>query len=428
MTTGIRPRERQAITQALRAGVVPRTGLQYLQVGRNREIAEMAKDLDRTADGGAAIRFIIGDYGAGKTFFLNLTRSIALEKGLVTMSADVTPDRRLQASGGQGRALYTEMTANMATRSKPEGGALPSIVERLAAKAIRQAEANGTSPEAEIRSSLNRMQEMNGGYDFATVIGRYWQGYDQGNEDMTTAALRWLRGEYSTKTDARKDLGVRTIVDDHNIYQQLKLMANLAKEAGYTGLAVTVDEMVNLYKLTSVQARNQNYEQILVILNDVLQGGAENLAVFMGGTPEFLSNSRRGLYSYEALRSRLADNTYATGNLVDLTGPVVRLANLSPEDMFVLLANVRNTVQEETGRLPDEALIAFMEACNRRIGDAYFRTPRNTVTEFVNMLAVLEQNPETRWQDLARQANPDPDQGDAETPAEEGDELQRFKL
>ena len=428
MTTGIKPRDRQAIAQALRAGVVPRTGLQHLQVGRHREVAEIAKDLDRTAEGGAAIRFIIGDYGAGKTFFLNLTRSMALEKGLVTLSADVTPDRRLHASAGQGRALYTEMTANMATRTKPDGGALPSVVERLAAKAVKQAETNGTTPESEIHAALARMQEMNGGYDFATVIGRYWQGYDQGNDTLTTAALRWLRGEYSTRTDARRDLGVRTIVDDQNIYQHLKLMANLTKEAGYTGLAITVDEMVNLYKLTSVQSRNQNYEMILVILNDILQGGADNLALFMGGTPDFLANTRRGLYSYEALRSRLAENTYATGDLVDVSGPVIRLANLSAEDMFILLSNIRNTIQEEQSRLPDEALIAFMESCNRRIGDAYFRTPRNTVTEFVNMLAVLEQNTETTWQDLAGTADPKPDMENYTAPEGADDELERFSL
>ena len=232
---------------------------------------------------------------------------------------------------------------------------------------------------------------------------------------MKSNALRWLRAEFTTRTDARKALGVRTIIDDSSVYDHLKLMSAFVREAGYGGLLVELDELVNLYKLTNSQARNANYEQILRILNDVLQGSAAHLGFVMGGTPEFLMDTRRGLYSYEALQSRLAENTFARGGLVDLSGPVVHLSSLTQEDLFVLLANVRRVfLGDEIDAAPDEALKAFMAHCSRRIGDAYFRTPRNTVTAFVNMLSVIEQNPGTAWQDLV---------GDVEVAADGGDDL-----
>ncbi len=430
-TSRIRPRERDAIIQALRAGVVPKVGLRYIQVGRTGEIEELIRDLERIEDGGATIRFVIGEYGSGKTFFINLVRLIALEKGMVCLSADVTPDRRLHASGGQARSLYSELTRNASTRSKPDGGAMASIVERFAMQAVRTAETSEREPGDVIRDKLVHLQELTGGYDFATVISRYWEGFDTGNDELKVAALRWLRAEYSTRTEARLALGVRTIVNDASFYDQLKLLSLFVRQVGYQGLLVSLDELVNLYKLTSSRARQSNYEQILRILNDVLQGTARNLGFVFGGTPEFLMDTRRGLYSYEALQSRLAENTFARDGLVDLTGPVVRLANLTPEDMFVLLTNIRRVMQKEDSALPDEALTAFMSHCSQRIGDAYFRTPRNTVTAFVNMLSILDQNPSVDWQSLVGSVNVAEDHTndeDVNTDGETDDELASFRL
>ena len=411
-TSKIKRRERDTIIQALRAGVVPKLGLQHIQVGRGREIDELIRDIARIGEGGAAIRFVIGEYGSGKTFFLNLIRLVALEKGLVVLSADMAPDRRLHATGGQARSLYAEMARNASTRTRPEGGAMASIVERFAHQAVRAAESNDSETADVIREKLSHLEELTGGYDFATVITRYWEGFETGDEELKSAALRWLRAEWSTRTDARKALGVRTIIDDANVYDQLKLLAMFVREAGYKGLLVSLDELVNLYKLASSQARKSNYEQILRILNDVLQGSASHLGFVLGGTPEFLMNTRRGLYSYEALQSRLAENTFARDGLVDLSGPVMRLSNLTPEDMYVLLTNVRRVVLGDEAGLPDTALKAFMAHCSQRIGDAYFRTPRNTVTAFVNLLSVLEQNPDASWQDLVNAVPVEADSGD----------------
>ena len=430
-TPRIKRRERDTIIQALRAGVVPKLGLQHIQVGRVREIEELVRDIERIGEGGAAIRFVIGEYGSGKTFFLNLIRLVALEKGMVVLSADMAPDRRLHATGGQARTLYAEMTRNASTRTKPEGGAMASIVERFASQAVRTAEVTDREPGDVIREKLAHLEELTGGYDFATVITRYWEGFETGDEELKSAALRWLRAEYSTRTDARKALGVRTIVDDANVYDQLKLLALLVLQAGYQGLVVSLDELVNLYKLNSSQARNANFEQILRILNDVLQGSASHVGFMLGGTPEFLMDTRRGLFSYEALQSRLAENTFARDGLVDFSGPVIRLANLTPEDMFVLLANIRRVIHGENTTLPDDALTTFMTHCSDRIGDAYFRTPRNTVTAFVNMLSVLEQNPGVDWRGLIGAVDVAEDHGEDMSDIsgdETDDELASFKL
>lgn len=432
--TKIRAKERDAVIQSLRAGVVPRVGQHLVQVGRSHELESLIKDIDRLADGGSAFRLVIGEYGSGKTFFLNLVRAVAMEKKLVTSSVDLNPDRRLHATGGQARSLYAELTKNLSTRTKPDGGGLPGIVEKFVSTAVAEGKASGEPPDAIIHKRLERLSELVNGYDFAAVVAAYWKGFDSANDQIKTDAIRWLRGEFTTKTDARAALGVRAIIDDASVYDQLKLLARFVRLAGFGGLMVCLDEMVNLYKLSNTQARNSNYEQILRILNDSLQGTAEGLGFVLGGTPEFLLDTRRGLYSYAALQSRLAENTFARQGLVDYSGPVLRLASLTPEDFFVLLQKLRHVYasgDKEKYLLPDEALPAFMEHCHKRIGEAYFRTPRTTINAFINLLAVLEQNPGTDWERLLGSVEVERDGGAAQDlPAESGenDELATFRL
>src|SRR5471032_3534660 len=396
----IRPRDRDAVIQSLRAGVVPRAGQHLIQVGRKHEVETLVADLDRVADGGSTIRFVIGEYGAGKTFFLNLIRSVAMEKKLVTANADLNPDRRLHATGGQARSLYAELMRNLSTRTKPDGGAMAGIVERFITNAKSEAKAQDKSSEEVIREKLEHLTEMVNGYDFAEVIAAYCRGFEEGNEQLKADAIRWLRGEFTTKTDARAALGVRTIIDDASVYDQLKQLSRFVRLAGFGGLMICLDELVNLYKLANTQDRNANYEQILRILNDSLQGSAEGLGFVLGGTPEFLMDTRRGLFSYPALQSRLAENSFARTGLVDLSGPVIRLTSLTPEDFYVLLQKLRHVYaggDVEKYLLPDEALPLFMAHCNQRLGEAYFRTPRTTITAFINLLAILDQNPGSDW-------------------------------
>ena len=316
MPTIMPAKERDAAVQALRAGVVPRLGIRHVQVGRAREVEETVRDMTRIASGGSAIRFVIGEYGSGKTFFLTLARNVAAEKKLVVMHADLSPERRLHASGGQARTLCAELVLSMSTRTKPDGGALASVLERFLGDVRKHAAAAGRDPSEVIRERLEVVREGVAGFDFAEVVVRYWQGFEEGNETKKAAALRWLRAEYTLKTEAREALGVRAIIDDPGVYDHLKAISRLVRLAGYDGTLVVLDEMVNLYKLVNSQARTANYEQILRIVNDVLQGTTDRIGFYFGGTPEFLMDTRRGLFSYEALRSRLAENSFARGGLV----------------------------------------------------------------------------------------------------------------
>jgi hypothetical protein len=421
MTHPIRPRERDAIVASLRAGVVPRVGQQHIQVGRGAEVQAAVRDVDRIADGGAGCRFVIGEYGSGKTFFLHLVRSIALERRLVTVHADLSPERRLHAGSGQARGLYAELMANMATRARPDGGALSTVVERFVTGAL----GDGGDPAEAIRSRLASLTELAGGYDFATVVGAYWRGYDSGDERVRADAVRWLRGEFTSRVDARAALGVRTIVDDSTFYDHLRLMARFVRLAGFNGLLVCLDEMVNLYKIIGSAARNANYEQVLRIVNDTTQGGTAHLGFLFGGTPEFLLDPRRGLFSYPALASRLAPNRFAGTDRADHSGPVLRLGNLTPEDIFVLLTKLRHVYAAgDPARylVPDEALTAYMAHCSARLGDSYFRTPRETIRGFLDLLAMLEQHPGLQWSELLGQLDLGPDV------SAEDDELTSFRL
>jgi len=383
--------------------MVPRIGQQHIQVARVAELRAAISDVDRIADGGAGCRFVIGEYGSGKTFFLHLVRSIALEKRLVAVHADLSPDRRLHGASGQARSLYAELMHNLASRARPDGGALASVVERFVTRALDEANASGDDPADTIKARLASLAELTGGYDFATVVGAYWRGYDSGDERLRADAVRWLRGEFTSRVDARAALGVRTIVDDATVYDHLKLMARFVRLAGFNGLLVCLDEMVNLYKITGSAIRNANYEQVLRIVNDTTQGSAEHIGFLFGGTPEFLLDTRRGLFSYPALASRLAPNSFAAADRADHSGPVLRLGNLTPEDIYVLLTKLRHVYAGgDPARylVPDEALTAYMAHCARRIGDAYFRTPRETIRGFLGLLALVDQHPDLRWSEL----------------------------
>lgn len=431
-STSIRPKDRDAILLSLRSGVVPRVGQHLIQVGRTREIETLLSDVLRLGDGGSAFRLVIGEYGAGKSFFLSLVTSIAFEKKIVVASADLNPDRRLHGSAGQARSLYAELMRRLSTRAKPDGGALPGIIEKFIASSNSLARASETPVEEIIYKKLEHLAELVNGYDFAKVIYAYCRGVEDGNEQLKADAVRWLRGEYSTKTEARAALGVRGIVDDASVYDQLKLMAQFVQEAGYSGMIIALDEMVNLYKISNTQARNGNYEQVLRILNDTLQGASGGLGFILAGTPEFLMDTRRGLYSYPALQGRLAENTFAKEGLVDFTGPVVRLSSLSPEEFYLLLTKIRHVHaggNPEKYLISDEGVKQFMVHCSKRIGDAYFRTPRTTIKSFADLLALLEQNPGSSWENIVGEVaiEVDTDSG-LTTNSDSDDDFASFRL
>jgi len=406
----IKRRERDAILQSLQAGLVPRLGLHLIQVGRKQEVEAMLADLERIGQGGAAFRIVVGRFGSGKSFFMNLVRNLALQKRMVVVQADMSMGRRLQASGGEARALYSELVKNLAIKNKPDGGALRNLCEGwISTLQYEVTQSGGTQEDVKKRifEDLKSLQDHVGGFEFTEVLAKYYEGYISGNDALQGAALRWLRAEYTTKTEARQDLGVRRIIDDENFYDSLKLLAAFSIKAGHAGLLVNIDEMVVLsHRMPSARARQTNYESLLTILNDCLQGSVRGLGFMMAGTDECLEDKRRGLYSYEALRSRLAENRLAGDGVVDFSGPVVRLQNLAPEELMVLLQNVRNVhaYGDPTKYIvPDEALEAVLKKASETLGAQYYKTPRDIVRSFVGLLNVLEQNPNRKWQEFLNQ-------------------------
>ena len=323
----IKNKEREVVIQSLRSGVVPKLGLHHIQVGRSEEIKSFVRDIQNISEGGSSFRFVIGEYGSGKTFFLSLIRSIALEKGLVTMHADLSPSKRLHGSQGQARYLLSELISSLSTRTRQDGNALELILDRFLSVVKEHQDLNKKSISNVVCTLLKDIIDIPGGYDFLRVINKYCEAYEEEDEEIKNKALKWLRAEYSTKKDSYSDLGVREIINDKSLLNTIKMYCLLVRKAGYNGLLVCMDELVNLYKITNTVSRNANYEEILRMLNDTLQGSFSSLGFIMGGTPEFLTDTRRGLYSYEALRSRLFENTFASQ---PGTGTSLNHANTSP--------------------------------------------------------------------------------------------------
>ena len=433
-------REAIALINSLGAGVVPRTGLAHIAVGRLREIAAIKHDFDHVRDGGGTLRFIIGRYGSGKSFLLQLARAYAMENRFVVADADFSPERRLHGSDGQGLAMYKELIRNLSTQTRPDGNALPAIIERWISTIqttvmTNQHFAIGSDDLADatrhaIVKTLDTMEELVHGFDFGAVIRAYYDGYLSSNDGLKSSAIRWLRGEFGTKTEARHALGVRSIIDDSNYYDYLKVLSRFIHDIGYNGLILCLDEAVNLYKITNATARIANYEQLLSIVNDMLQGRSSHMGFLIGGTPEFLQDQRRGLYSYEALRSRLVGNRFASDELQDFSGPVLLVSSLAHEELYVLLQKVRDvhaSYHTHSSPIDDAGLVLFMETSLRRVGAAELLTPRELIREFIGLLNILVQYPDTPWQDLVK-APPSSAIGSdqAAEPSNQADPLDRF--
>lgn len=424
-----------SLLASVSAGVVPRTGAPYIAIGREDEIAALLSDLELVNDGGGAMRFLIGRYGSGKSFLMQLIRGYALERDFITADADLTPERRLYGSGGSGVATYRELMKNMASKSSPDGGALSKLIARWISGFQSELAAKGLTPDssgfvtalnAKIFSELHEIEELVGGFDFAKVVSEYYAAYREGNEDKKSACIRWLRGEYSTKTEARSQLGfsVSVIIDDDNWYDFLKLWATLVRRMGYRGLVVFIDECVNLYKIAHRVSRENNYEKILSMFNDTLQGRAPGLEIIFGGTPQFLEDTRRGLFGYEALRSRLCDSRFSTEGYKNLIGPVIRLRRLTDDELFALVVRVTRLHGQNYGwepRMSQEEMIEFLKICLARAGADSMITPREMLRDYMTVLNILLQNENVSFADIAgtavtlKTANDDDGEGEPKT-------------
>lgn len=398
------------ILNSLKGGVVPRIGLPYITVGREVEIRALLTDLSLIADGGASFRFLVGRYGAGKSFLLQTIRTHAMGEGFVVADADLSPERRLQGGQGQGLATYRELIRNISTKTRPEGGALNLILDRWVASCA-------DADESAVNAQLAPLEEMVHGFDFARMLRRYRAAVSEGDEEATSRVTKWIRGEYRTKSEARVELGSSTIISDDDWYDYVKLIARFLVCSGYKGMLVLIDELVNLYKIPNAITRQYNYEKILTMYNDTLQGKAQYLGVIMGGTPTSIEDRRRGVFSYEALRSRLAQGRFARDDLKDMLAPIIRLQPLTYEELLVLIEKLMQIHAGYFGWTPtltENDLVDFLKIEFSRVGADTHLTPREVIRDFIELLDILCQNPDANVVELLQGVG-----GDTLAPANE---------
>ena len=385
------------IINSLKGGVVPRIGLPYITVGREREIQAFLTDLGLIESGGASFRFLVGRYGAGKSFLLQTIRTHAMGEGFVVADADLSPERRLQGNQGQGLATYRELIRNISTKTRPEGGALNLILDRWVSSVQQQVEA-GADEASLLREQLAPLDEMVHGFDFTRMLRRYRMAYLEQDEEELAHVVKWLRGEYRTKTEVKSELGNGTIITDDDWYDYVKLLARFLVGAGYKGMLVMIDELVNLYKIPNAITRQNNYEKILTMYNDTLQGKAQYLGIIMGGTPQSIEDRRRGVFSYEALRSRLTQGRFAREDMTDMLAPIIHLQPLTYEELLVLaekLADIHAGYFGYERKVTTDDLVRFLQIEFGRVGADSHLTPREVIRDFIELLDIMYQNPDT---------------------------------
>lgn len=431
-----------ALINALSAGVVPRVGLEHIAVGREREMQTLLQDLENIAGGGAAFRFVIGRYGAGKSFTLQLIRNHAMEKGFVVADVDITPERRLAGGGGSSVATYRELMKNLSTKARPDGGALATILERwIAGIQTQVAQETSKKPaddgfddlvEDKIREVTKDVADLVNGFEFANVIIAYWSGYRTDNDTKKEAALRWLRGEFATKTEAKAALGVRVIIDDENWYDYVKLFARFVWDIGYKGLIVMLDEVIHLYKISTSVSRQNNYDKLLAMFNDAMQGRVTYLGMLIGGTPQFLEDPRRGLYSDPAWQRRTSQSRFASkAGIQEANGPVIRLEPLTREEILTLLerlVEVHVAHYSLKKGLAKEELQSFLQAIVGRLGAEALLTPGEIVRDFMSVLSILQQNPKMTLNQLIQSTNFQPSAKQSDPQVDEDSEYAEFTV
>ncbi len=402
-----------AVINSLKGGVVPRTGLPYIAVGRETEINALLHDVDIISDGGASFRFIMGKYGSGKSFLLQTIRNYVMDKNFVVADADLSPERRLQGTKGQGLATYKELIRNMSTKTKPEGGALTLILDRwissVQSRTAAECELDPTDPEfvkkveKNIYEVINSLNEMVHGFDFAKLLTIYYRSYVNGDDESKAKVVKWFRGEYVNKTEARSELGVNIIITDDDWYEYIKLFAFFLKQAGYNGMLILIDELVNIYKIPHSITRQYNYEKILTMYNDTLQGKAKYLGIIMCGTPQCIEDTRRGIYSYEALRSRLSEGRFGRDDMKDMLAPVIKLVPLTYEEMLILiekLADIHSQLFDYEQTITEEDMVNFIKIEYGRIGANKNITPREVIRDFIELMNIVYQNPTVNMTEL----------------------------
>ncbi len=440
MSIKIPKRVTTALINSLGAGVVPRVGLEHIAVGREKEVSALLQDLDNVGEGGGAFRFIIGRYGAGKSFILQLIRNYAMERGFVVADADLSPERRLIGANGHGVATYRELMQNLSTKIRPDGSALTPILEGWINGIQNQVvQATGMRPnedefddkvEAKIIEAIKETEGLVHGFAFSTVITTYWRGYCADDEAKKTAALRWLKADFANKIEAKSLLGVRDIIEDDSWYDYIKILAKFVADIGYRGLIVLLDEAVHLYKISHSISRQNNYDKLLAIFNDTMQGKAEHLGIYIGGTPNFLEDSKRGLFNDLAWKRRTTKSRFTKG-FQDTSSPVFQLEALTEPEILLLfqrLVKVHSVHYNAKKTLTNDELNVFLQEVINRLGANALLTPGEIVRDFVSVLNILQQNQNLTLSKLIHSSNFSLAANSKSIKAEENSEFAEFTL
>ncbi len=446
MPTKVPRRIATTLMNSLKGGVVPRIGLPYIAVGRDQEIKALLNDIEMIEEGGSTFRFLVGRYGSGKSFLIQTIRTHVMDRGFVVIDADLSPERRLMGRKGEGLATYKELMQNMSTKTKPDGQALPLILEKwiseIKIQTMQDMQQTGISEEKineiefkqrvknKIFQNINKLEGMVYGFDFAKVINMYYEAYEEADDEKKSNVLKWFRGEYTTKTEAKNELGINIIITDDNWYEYVKLFAAFLVNAGYKGMLMLIDELVNLYRIPNSVTRQYNYEKMLMMYNDTLQGKAKYLGIIMGGTPQCVEDTRKGIFSYDALRSRLTEGKFASEDTINLLSPIIRLKRLTPDEMYILtekLRDIHSDLHDYQSELTEQNLMDFIKIEYERVGANTNITPREIIRDFIEVLDILYQNPNKKFADIIGDKNFEFSEGNNEE-EKENQEFEDFEV
>lgn len=416
MNNRINPKEADNIIKALEAGVVPRRGIQHLLVGRHKEVEEVILILDNIKQGESDIRFWVGDFGSGKSFMMRTIESLAVQKNFAVSTIDLTPTRRFYASDGKAQSLYNEIVDNIIIQTSQDGNAIKTIIEEWINSIITSVSERDKIPasqllvkenkgiiEKEILNITSSFKSVGLSYELGQAISKYYEGLMEDNQVLKLKALRWIRGDISTKTESKNELGIKRIINDDNWYEAIKNLAELFSDIGYSGFVINFDEAVNLYKLPMSQTRERNYEKILNIFNECKSNTARGLFVNFGATRKTIFDERRGMSSYGALKGRLGNESSLDSKLINTNKTVLPLKPLTTEEIYTLLENLKNIYNIHYRLDIDmtmENIKLYMEEQLNRPGALEFLTPRAVIKDFLEILDMIRQNPDVETETI----------------------------
>ena len=392
----INKRIAKTVLHALSGGTVPDNGLPYIAVGRRDEVAALTQDMEQVAEGYSTFRLLEGPYGTGKSFMLKLVKNEALLRGFVVMECELAPERKLCGTKREGLETYRCLMSRMSTRTCPGGNALEEVLDTWLDGCRERAAEEGIEGEQELLDAVlkygqplkKKLTALPHGFDFYEVFWIYIKSALTGGLDQKDRALRWMRGEYRNRTEAKKALKVNAVIEDGDWFSYLKLWAVLVREIGYTGLYVLLDELTQITRnIVHSTTREHNFERLLSIYNDCYGNEARYMGMILCGIPSSIHDSKRGIFSYEALKSRLSNSSLQGEDLYH--APVIRLSMLTAEEFVTLLERLEAMhalLHEREGYFTEEERIRFVNHEYHRIAASNHLTPREFIRDFLTIL------------------------------------------